>query len=91
MLVVVVRIMVLENYSGMVIKCDYIDNKLVVCGDAWWGCCGGGEGLLMYMETRYKKKKTISITQNLDENGLHTNTKIQDFITKYFFLSSLLK
>ena len=37
------------------------------------------------------KKKTISITQNLDENGLHTNTKIQDFITKYFFLSSLLK
>jgi hypothetical protein len=38
-----------------------------------------------------KKKNTISITQNLDENGLHTNTKIQDFITKYFFLSSLLK
>jgi hypothetical protein len=37
------------------------------------------------------KKKTISITQNLDENGLHTNTKIQDFITKYFFSSSLLK
>jgi hypothetical protein len=57
MLVVVVRIMVLENYSGMVIKCGYIDNKLVVCGDAWWGCCGGGEGLLMYMETRLKKKK----------------------------------
>lgn len=52
MLVVVVRIMVLENYSEMVIKCGYIDNKLVVCGDAWWGCCGGGEGLLMYMETR---------------------------------------
>jgi hypothetical protein len=34
MLVGVVRIMVLENYSEMVIKCGYIDNKLVVCGDA---------------------------------------------------------
>jgi len=40
---------------------------------------------------KIKKKKTISITQNLDENGLHTNTEIQDFITKYFFSSSLLK
>jgi Fe-S oxidoreductase len=31
--------------------------------DGGWGCCGGGEGLMMYMETIHKKKIVSIRTQ----------------------------